>query len=679
MACRHYRLVYYGIFCCLTMLLLSPMPCKGQPGIEELHQYWYYPDASFATLVPDTNAVKKKLAIADSIIYQYPDSAKKLALLALSKSIHLGFSFGIAHALNTLGSCYYQKGMHDSAIFFFRKALAYTQQLNYSPGLFRVYSNLAECYFYTGNYEASIENYDQVIDVVKRDSTQLPIKKLIAVYCNTGLIWTCLNAGDQALTAFRTAKALAEKSDDSMMKAPIEARIGAALSLKKNYKQAEVHYLNAIKTAQIYNQEHFQVETANSLAHLYIAQNRLQEAREYTLEALRLMNQSPRKNSQGPGNYDRLHAEHNLGVIYLREQKLDKAAPLLLKAFAGAAASGSKDLVPHMEPDVAAFFAAKGDYKKAYDHILHYALLRDTLLEQQKEKVLSNWMQAKMNEKDKELIAQQLHITQQQSQLQNKNFWIGGTVFGALLLTAVFITFIRSYKNKQRLQQSAFAQLQQEQEINQLKAQVRGEEQERNRIALELHDGIASQLWAIKLNVDSLQQQDPTNGMHRENLQAIYRQLDDTTQEVRKTAHNLMPDLLLEEGLGTALASLCDKIKKQTELEVDFLEYGDIPRMDEEIELSLYRMIQELIQNVLKHADGATQLLVQLSCIETLLNITVEDNGAGFAVSNPDSAKGMGLRHIERRVKALNGHIDLQSIPGKGTTVYLEFDIQHLL
>src|SRR5690606_11749826 len=112
-----------------------------------------------------------------------------------------------------------------------------------------------------------------------------------------------------------------------------------------------------------------------------------------------------------------------------------------------------------------------------------------------------------------------------------------------------------------------------------------GEEQERNRLALELHDGIASQLWAIKLNVDSLQQQDSFHGSQRQSLRTIYQQLDDTTREVRKTAHNLMPDLLLDEGLATALASLCDKIKKQTELEVDFLEFGTIPRMDEEIEL----------------------------------------------------------------------------------------------
>lgn len=676
MACRYYSLVYYGIYCCIMGLSLSSIPCKAQSDLEEFRQYWYYPDADPDPVAGDTNAIKLNLSVADSLVPYLPDSAKGLAFQALRKSIQLKFTLGTAHALNTLGAYYYQKGLHDSAIYFFQKALVYTRQLNYNPGLFRIYTNLAASYFYQGNYEPSIEAYEEVIKVIEKDTSKHTIKRLISTYCNTGMIWTRLKAGDQALAVFEKADKLAEKSGDSMMKAPIAARIAAALVLKKAFKQGEAKYLSAIEIARKYKQPHFQIEIANSLAHLYVAQNRLAEARAYTLEVLRLLSQFPDPNY---AKNDRLHAEHNLGLIYLLEHQLNKAGPLLLNAFYEAKASGFADLVPHMEPDVAAYFAARGDYEKAYEHMRHYAIHRDTLLEVQKDKVLANWMQARINEKDKELMAQQLHISQQKSQLQAKNFWIGGVALGAILLISAFIAFIRNYRNKQRLQHATLERLQQEQEINQLKAQVRGEEQERNRIAMELHDGIASQLWAIKLNVDSLQQQNSLPESHQTSLQSIYHQLEDTTQEVRKTAHNLMPDLLLEEGLGTALASLCERIKKQTDLEVDFLEYGNVPRMDEEIELSLYRMIQELIQNALKHARGATQLLVQLSCTDTLLNITVEDNGAGFSENDPAVGKGIGLRHIEKRVKAMNGHIDLQSIADKGTTVYLEFDIQNLL
>ncbi len=681
MTCWHYSLVSFKFYCCIVVLSLLYMPCTAQSDLQYLRQYWYSPNTSFDPQTADTHAIKTQLRIADSLVSLQPpqDSGRVLALQALSTSVHLNYTLGIAHAFNTVGSYYYNKGMYDTAIFFFRKSLIYTRRLNYSSGLYRIYNNLAEAYFYKGNYEASIDNYEQVIAVLKADTTGFPPKMLTTAYCNVGLIWTRVKVGDQALEAFQKAGLLAEQTDDSMMKAPIEARIAAALILKKAYKEGEARYLSAMEYAKVYKQLHYQIEVANSLAHLYVAQNRIADAKTYTLEALRLLSLTPEKEEKRKNNHDLLHAEHNLGLIYLLDNRVDKAGPLLLQAFSGAKASGSKDLVPHMEPDVAAYFAAIGDYKKAYDHMRHYALLRDTLLEEQKSKVIANWMQARVNEKDKELMAQQLRITQQQNQLQSKNFWIGAVALGSLLLLSALVAFARSYRHKQRLQQVALLRLQQEQEINQLKAQVRGEEQERNRIAMELHDGIASQLWAIKLNVDSLQQQNSLPDNYQISLQSIYHQLEDTTQEVRKTAHNLMPDLLLEEGLGTALASLCERIKKQTDLEVDFLEYGQIPRMDEEIELSLYRMIQELIQNVLKHATGATQLLVQLSCTDALLNITVEDNGAGFTEADPMSAKGMGLRHMEKRVKALNGHIDVQSIPDKGTTVYLEFDIQNLL
>src|SRR5690606_29260688 len=198
------------------------------------------------------------------------------------------------------------------------------------------------------------------------------------------------------------------------------------------------------------------------------------------------------------------------------EQQIEKAGSLLLKTFNKARVSGSRDLVLHMEADVAAYYAASGDYKNAYQLMRHYAASRDTILEEQKDKVLSNWMKARMTDKDKALVAQQLHISQQQRKLQAKNFWIGGSLIGAFLLLGGFIASARSYRNKQRLQEATIQRLQQEQEINQLKAQIRGEEQERNRLALELHDGIASQLWAIKLNVDSLQQQDSFNGSHHQ-------------------------------------------------------------------------------------------------------------------------------------------------------------------
>ncbi len=363
------------------------------------------------------------------------------------------------------------------------------------------------------------------------------------------------------------------------------------------------------------------------------------------------------------------------GAVYLHMKDYAKARPLLTDAYEQAKAMQNGELIESMEPDLAELYAATGEFEKAYRHQKNYADIKDSLFNNERSRSIEVLMNTKVAEKDKAVLTQKLHIAQQKGQLQKKNIWIGGSLLISLLLISLSFALIRNFRHNQKLQQSQINQLSQKQEINQLKAQVRGEEQERQRIARELHDGIASQLWAIKLNVESIQQNRKNKTEGNSNLTPVFQQLNDVTVDVRKTAHNLMPDLLLKEGLAAAVRSLCEKTDRNTKLDVHFQAFGALPKIDKEVELSIYRMVQELIQNVLKHAMDASNLLVQLSYVNTLLSITVEDNGK--VVSNTQNIDGVGLQQIRKRTEAFKGHFDLQSISGKGTTAYLEFDLKH--
>jgi two-component system, NarL family, sensor kinase len=365
------------------------------------------------------------------------------------------------------------------------------------------------------------------------------------------------------------------------------------------------------------------------------------------------------------------------GSIHLDMKNYDRAKLLLEKGHSDATKMQNNELLIEVKPSLAELYAATGQQEKAYRLMQEYTEMKDTLLKTEQARSVKVQTDVILGEKDRTMLAQKLEITSQKNILQQKNFIIGGTLLGSLLLSLLSFALARIYKNKQAVQQSLIQQLQQTQEINQLKAQVRGEEQERQRIAHELHDNISGQLWALKLNVDNMKQTGPHHEGYHRNLATIYKQLTDASQDVRKTAHNLLPDLLLQEGLATALASLCEKTSKHTRLEVDFQEYGDVPRTDKEIELSIYRMVQELIQNVLKHAYEATHILVQLSCVNNLLSITVEDNGKGPVEEQKE--EGVGLQQIRKRTTALKGSFDFQSLPGNGTTAYLEFDLNKLL
>ena len=621
----------------------------------------------------DKLSIINRLKQADATRAIYTDNAQAMALLCLEESKDAGFVYGVFYAMNSFALTLIEQGQYDSAISVLSDAIVFMESENYKDQIFKYYLNIGISYFYAGKYEQALENYYRSLELIGKNNKKVSANDSVIIYSNIGLIWSRFGEEQEAFSNLHLGENIAVHSRDSAMLANIYLLLGGVFA-DRTPSKAVSYYHKALEIGERLDKPLMRLSALNELAHLYTAKGHLDNEWMYARAAADLLVANP-----GITSYDRFHTEHNLGRAYMDRGEYQKAKVLLLSAFSQVKAIQLKDIIPHMEPDVANIYAFTGAYKEAYEHMRHYALSNDTLLEQGKMRTFRVWMQARMKEKNKAMMAQNLYIVQQQKQLQSKNFFIGAAIAGAMLLLTFLLIALRSYRNKQNLQQASIQQLQQEQQISQLKAQVRGEEQERNRIARELHDSIASQLWAIKLNVDSLQFQDTWDKPQRHRLGSIYRQLDDTTQDVRKTAHNLMPDLLLQEGLSTAVASVCEKIKSNTGLEVDFLEYGDIPRLDEDIELTLYRMIQELIQNVMKHARGATQLLVQISCRDVLLNITVEDNGSGFIGKEEEREEGTGLEHIRKKVNDLQGQMDLQSIPGKGTTVYLEFDIQHLL
>lgn len=649
----------------LLFIMLWCMPLKGstQPSSAP-EQDKSNLQARPMLILPDTVQVWRQLQQAHDLYALYPDSALNLATISFNQSHALKFNSGMAWASMIQGKIVQNNGQYDSSIFFFTRGLIYAK--NTSLLKVNFYINIANAYFFESLYQTALENYNMALR-----QTRLKAGDSSQVYLNIALIWQRLGAHEQAEPYFNMVGKIATRSRDTPMLISLFAQQAENSIVEHQTSRAIAQMEHALDLARQSHHEPAAISILNQLTHLYLDLEQVDKAMMYTNEALGILKQFP----EGY-NFERYHTRHNLGLIYSHLKNYDAAEQILSETYNIAAATGLKDLILHMEPDLAAVYAAKGKSDLAYKHILHYAQLKDSVLEKERKSMLDLWQKNTLAEKDKSILAQKLKITEQDRRLQYKNTWIGVITVSAALLCIIFATWIRSYRRKQRLQQALVIRMEQTQEINQLKAQVKGEEQERNRLALELHDGIASQLWAIKLNVESIQlQAQPEEG---EKLNLIYQQLEETTQEVRKTAHNLMPDLLLQYGLAVALESLCNKLNSGSAIEVAFQEYGIIPRMHEDIELSIYRMIQELIQNVLKHASGVTQLLIQLSCTADLLNITIEDNGAGFSGKEPGT-KGIGLQNIENRIKTLHGHFDINSAPGKGTTVYLEFEIQHLL
>lgn len=206
-------------------------------------------------------------------------------------------------------------------------------------------------------------------------------------------------------------------------------------------------------------------------------------------------------------------------------------------------------------------------------------------------------------------------------------------------------------------------------EMHLLQALMEGEEKERSRIASDLHDGISGMIAAAKMHFTTLS----SNIGHIVENKAYQQGMDlleHASVQVRRTSHNLMPEVLLERGLAKALERYCTSVNNDS-LQLVFLSVGSIQRYPAGFELALYRIAQELIGNIIRHSQ-ATQALVQLSQQGNILHLSIEDNGIGFAFNN--LIEGTGLASIKRRVAALQGNMEIDSSPGKGTQVYIEFD-----
>ena len=162
--------------------------------------------------------------------------------------------------------------------------------------------------------------------------------------------------------------------------------------------------------------------------------------------------------------------------------------------------------------------------------------------------------------------------------------------------------------------------------------------------------------------------------LHNTLFTKSYELIDTASEEVRRIAHNMMPEVLMKLGLMHALQDMCSNITAGKLLQVKLQSYQMGKRMDPSTEIMLYRIVQELLNNIIKHAQ-ATKVIVQFNREADRLTVTVEDNGCGFNVQEVDEHKHLGLETIRSRVNYLNGNISIDSEAEIGTTVLMEFSM----
>lgn len=269
-------------------------------------------------------------------------------------------------------------------------------------------------------------------------------------------------------------------------------------------------------------------------------------------------------------------------------------------------------------------------------------------------------------------------IKLQQTELKQKSIFNYILIGGSIALLLIILLGYRNYRNRQKLQQAKIDELETEKKLTATEAVLKGEEQERTRLAKDLHDGLGGMLSGIKFSLSNMKE---NLIMTPGNAQAFERSmdmLDSSIKEMRRVAHNMMPEILVKYGLDTALKEYCSEMARSGVVNISYQSVGmRNAAIEQIISVNIYRIIQELVNNAMKHAT-AKNVLVQVHAAEEqkLLAITVEDDGRGFDRSVLKNAGGMGWQNIQNRVEFLKGKIDVQSSPGKGTSVLIEITIK---
>jgi two-component system, NarL family, sensor kinase len=240
-------------------------------------------------------------------------------------------------------------------------------------------------------------------------------------------------------------------------------------------------------------------------------------------------------------------------------------------------------------------------------------------------------------------------------------FIVLATIIFLVFVTGLFL-FIFYYRKRKIVHER-------EKQMVAMNSIIQGQEAERSRMAKDLHDGLGSMLSGIKLNLSSIKgnMAIPENDTLLFNKSLV--QLDNAITEMRRVAHNMMPEALLKFGLPEAIRDYCDGINESNLVKMKFTSIGMSQPLEKSTEVILYRIVQELTNNAIKHAS-AKNIFIQLNRHEQGTTLTVEDDGKGFDITQ--IKKGNGLQNVQSRVDYLKGTMEINSIPGKGATFNIE-------
>ena len=544
------------------------------------------------------------------------DSSLTINLKALELAREIGNEERINGALVNIGNVYHYKRLYNTALEYYIQALPYFEKAGNRKNLATLYDVMQVFYQRTEQPEQGIVYGKKALELMKDYPDDIIrghiLLNLASLYSN------CVpRRWEEHLECLKEALRIAEATDYIDMKASVLNNLG-------NYYLQKFDY----KTAEVYGQEALALHDSIGDMTGYLV----------SLRGIALCNLQK-------GDYEKAEAYATEALMLAQEQEWDVEERKCYQILADLALLKDRDYVKSQK--LIFKFDSLGN-----------EILNDNIWRANEE------LRIKYETEQKEFQIESLHQKHRSTLLISI---IGGVALILGLLAMLFLwLWARQKRRKAELQ---LRQVEQEKQLVATRSILEGEMQERSRLARDLHDGLGGILSAAKINMSELKNGALLEFPDVESINRIMSLLDESLRELRRVAHHLMPESLSRYGLKIALSDFCRTVEK-----IGFAWFGEEERLERQLEIVVYRIVHELVNNALKYSE-ATHILVHIVQDADRISLTVEDNGKGFDTSA--ATTGTGLQNIRTRVAALGGNMDIFSAENEGTEVHVELKIKN--
>lgn len=528
-------------------------------------------------------------------------------------------SIQLASAYNNLGLSHLRLNNRKEALEYLYSALKINKNIKNDEGLVGNYNNLGN-YYFSEDLKLTLKYYQKAVELLSNNKKGL---KSAIINMNIGIIYATNDSEffnyDSAVYHYLNSLEAFKEVKDTLNLSAIYHNLGALYENQENFKAAIKSYSNALELNEALGDKYGLTQTYMGIGNVYLKQDNYKKSIEYYEKGLVL--------AEELGDYLRkMNLYSNLVKAKMGVGEIDEASAIF----------------------------------QEYNH------LRDSLFNSEKMQELKGLeTKYETEQKEAEIREQQIAIAEKDFQ---KNVFLALSILLVFLIVSTIWFFLLKQNYLKKLKNEEIANLKTEQELKELNAMMHGQEEERNRIASDLHDRLGARLSSIKLLFQSNQNETPSRLTSK-----LLSNINEAIRETREISHNLSTDILTRYGLEVALKDMVRSINESEQIKAELATYGLRDRLLLEVERNIYHICLELINNTIKHAE-AQNIMLQISQTNGEINVFYEDDGKGFDTQNIVKT-GMGMRSIQSRVSTINGTASFNSKPGKGINAVITIPI----